>query len=56
MDVETLAGGRDRTEGFALEKRRTFHRGTLEEPYPGGCALSIRMLALEGHDITQNIL
>jgi hypothetical protein len=36
MDVETLAGGRDRTEGFAPEKRRTFHRGTLAELYLGG--------------------
>jgi hypothetical protein len=36
MDVETPAGGRDRTEGFAPEKRRTFHRGSLAEPYPGG--------------------
>jgi hypothetical protein len=36
MDVETPAGGRDRIEGFAPEKRRTFHRGTLEEPYPRG--------------------
>jgi hypothetical protein len=36
MDVETPAGGRDRTEGFAPEKRRTFHRGTLVEPYLGG--------------------
>jgi hypothetical protein len=36
MDVETPAGGRDRTEGFALEKRRTFHRGALAEPYLGG--------------------
>jgi hypothetical protein len=36
MDVETPAGGRDRTEGFAPEKRRTFHRGTLAEPYLGG--------------------
>jgi hypothetical protein len=35
MDVETLVGGRDRTERFAPEKR-TFHRGTLEEPYLGG--------------------
>jgi hypothetical protein len=35
MDVETPAGGRDRTEGFAPEKR-TFHRGTLAEPYLGG--------------------
>jgi hypothetical protein len=36
MDVETPTGGRDRTEGFASEKRRTFHRGTLAEPYLGG--------------------
>jgi hypothetical protein len=36
MDAETPIGGRDRTEGFALEKRRTFHRGTLAEPYLGG--------------------
>jgi hypothetical protein len=36
MDVETPAGGRDKTEEFAPEKRRTFHRGTLAEPYPGG--------------------
>jgi hypothetical protein len=36
MDAETSAGGRDRTEGFALEKRRMFHRGTLAEPYLGG--------------------
>ena len=36
MDAETLAGGRDRTEGFSPEKRRMFHRGTLAEPYLGG--------------------
>jgi hypothetical protein len=36
MDVETPTGGRDKTEGFASEKRRTFHRGTLTEPYLGG--------------------
>jgi hypothetical protein len=36
MDVETPAGGRDKTEGLAPEKRRTFHRGTLAEPYLGG--------------------
>jgi hypothetical protein len=36
MDVETPAGGRDKTKGFAPEKRRTFHRGTLAEPYLGG--------------------
>jgi hypothetical protein len=36
MDVETPTGGRDRTEGFAPEKRRTFHRGSLAEPYLGG--------------------
>jgi hypothetical protein len=36
MDVETPAGGRDMTGGFAPKKRRTFHRGTLAEPYLGG--------------------
>ena len=36
MDVETPARDRDRTEGFAPEKRRTFHRGNLAEPYLGG--------------------
>jgi hypothetical protein len=36
MDAETPAGGRDRTEGFAPEKRRTFHRGTLAKPDLGG--------------------
>jgi hypothetical protein len=36
MDVETPAGGRDRTKGFVAEKRRTFHRGIPAEPYPGG--------------------
>jgi hypothetical protein len=36
MDVETPAGGRDRTEGFAPEKRRTFHRGTLSRALPRG--------------------
>jgi hypothetical protein len=35
MDAETLAGARDMTEGFALEKRRMFHRGSLVEPYLG---------------------
>ncbi len=40
MDVETPAGGRDRTEGFAPKKRRMFHRGTLAEPYLRGlCTL-----------------
>jgi len=36
MDVYTPARGRDKTEGFAPEMRRTFHRGTLAEPYLGG--------------------
>jgi hypothetical protein len=36
MDVETPAGSRDRTEGFAPKKRRTFHRGTLAELDLGG--------------------
>jgi hypothetical protein len=36
MDVETPTRGKDRTEGFAPEKRRTFHKGTLTEPYLGG--------------------
>jgi hypothetical protein len=36
MNDETPAGGRDKTEGFALEKRRMFHRGTLAELYLGG--------------------
>jgi hypothetical protein len=36
MDVETPARGRDRTEGFAPEKGRTFHKETLAEPYLGG--------------------
>jgi hypothetical protein len=31
MDAETPVGGGDGTEGFALEKRRMFHRGTLTE-------------------------
>jgi hypothetical protein len=35
MDGETPTGGRDKTEGFASEKRRTFHRGTLAKPYLG---------------------
>jgi hypothetical protein len=48
MDVETPAGGRDRIEGFAPEKRRTFHKGTLVELDLGGCALFIGTLALEG--------
>ena len=38
MDAETPARGRDRTEGFA-PKKRTFHRGTLAETYPGGLCL-----------------
>ena len=36
MDVETLAGGRDRKEGFAQERRRTSCRGTLAELDLGG--------------------
>jgi hypothetical protein len=36
MDVETPAGGKDRTKGFVSEKRRTFHKGTLAEPYLRG--------------------
>jgi hypothetical protein len=36
MNVETPAGGRDRIEGFAPEKRRMFHKSTLAEPYLGG--------------------
>jgi hypothetical protein len=36
MDVETPTGGKDRSEGFAPEKRRMFHRGSLTEPCPGG--------------------
>jgi hypothetical protein len=31
MDVETPAGGRDRTEGFAQERRRMSCRGTPAE-------------------------
>jgi hypothetical protein len=48
MDAETPAGGRDKKKGFASEKRRKFHRGTLTEPYLGGCSPSTWMLALEG--------
>jgi hypothetical protein len=36
MDVYTPTKGRDKTEGFAPEKRRMFQRGTLIEPYLGG--------------------
>jgi hypothetical protein len=36
MDVETPAGGTDRTEGFAPERRRTSCRGTLTELDLGG--------------------
>jgi hypothetical protein len=36
MDAKTPTGGRDRIEGFAPEKRRTFHRGTLAKPHLGG--------------------
>jgi hypothetical protein len=36
MDVETPAGGRDRTEGFAQERRRTSCRGTPTELDLGG--------------------
>ena len=36
MDAETPARGIDWTKGFAPEKRRTFHRGTLPEPHLGG--------------------
>ena len=36
MDVENPTRGRDKIEGFALEKGRTFHRGTLAEPHLGG--------------------
>jgi hypothetical protein len=36
MDAETPTEGRDRKKGFALEKRRTFHRGTSTKPYLGG--------------------
>ena len=36
MDAETPAWGKDKTEGFAPKKRRTFHRGTLAEPHLGG--------------------
>jgi hypothetical protein len=36
MDVETPAGGTDRTEGFAPERRRTSCRGTLAELDLGG--------------------
>jgi hypothetical protein len=40
MDVETPVGGRGKTKGFSLEKRKTFHKGTLTEPYLGGlCTL-----------------
>jgi hypothetical protein len=55
MDVETPAGGRDRTEGFAPEKRRTFHRGTLAEPYLGGlCPLPLERWPWKAHDVTQD--
>jgi hypothetical protein len=36
MDVETLARGRDRTEGFAQERRRASCRGTPTELDLGG--------------------
>ena len=39
MDVETLVGGRDRTEEFAQERMRTSCRGTLAELDLGGLAL-----------------
>jgi hypothetical protein len=34
MDTEIPKRGRDMIEGFASEKRRMFHRGSLAEPYP----------------------
>jgi hypothetical protein len=55
MDAKTPARGRDRTEGFALEKRRTFHRGTLAEPYPGGlCPHPLGCWPWKAHDVTQD--
>jgi hypothetical protein len=36
MNAETPIGGIDKTKGFALKNRRTFHIGTLAEPYLGG--------------------
>ena len=54
MDVETPAGGKDNTEGFASEKRRTFHRGTLAEPYPWGLfPHPLRHWPWKAHDVTQ---
>jgi hypothetical protein len=36
MDAETPVGGRDKTEGFAQERRRTSCRGTPTELDLGG--------------------
>jgi hypothetical protein len=55
MDVETPAKGRDKTKGFSLEKRRTFHRGTLAEPYlrGGGVPSSLEHWPWKAQDVTQ---
>jgi hypothetical protein len=36
MDVETPAGGRDRSEGLHRRRGGRSTRGSLAEPYPGG--------------------
>jgi hypothetical protein len=48
MDVETPARGRDKTEGFAQERRRMSCRGISTELDLGGCSLFSGTLALEG--------
>jgi hypothetical protein len=54
MDVETPAGGRDKTKGFAPEKRRMFHRCTLAVPYLGGVVpSSLERWPWKAQDITQ---
>jgi hypothetical protein len=54
MDVESPAGGRDRTKGFA-PKKRTFHTGTLAEPYLGGVVPSpLERWPWKSHNVTQH--
>jgi hypothetical protein len=55
MDAETPAGGRDRSEGFAPEKRRTFHQRHLSRPIPRGVVpFPLGRWPWKAHDVTQD--
>jgi hypothetical protein len=53
MDVETLAGGRDMTKGFAPE-RRTFHRHPGRALPRGVVPSRLERWPWKAHDVTQD--